>query len=361
MDSPHPRRTFLQRALGAALAAHCSPLLLGATDKAGSNLPRVGRGEHTYECHHDWGMDNLPEGHHYGGATHGVAMDSQSRLYVTHHGRPGSLFVFDDRGRFIRSLAPGHRNERSGEGRGHGVDIRMEDGVEYLYLSPDQSPLPFTKMTLEGEIVWEKDREALAADSEVHRDPRASYRPTNIGFRPDGGYYLGDGYGSNHLFEFDGRDRFVRTIGGPGSEEGRFRTPHGQWLDQRDGTPKLVVADRANKRLQWFDMDGRHLRTQGGFLFPADIDTRGDLMLVPDLHARITLLGRQGAVIAHLGDDPRWRASVLADGFRMRSQRRRWLPGRFVHPHDACFDARGNIFVAEWVVTGRLTLLRKVG
>jgi hypothetical protein len=29
-----------------------------------------------------------------------------------------------------------------------------------------------------------------------------------------------------------------------------WRTPHGQWLDARDGTPKLVVTDRANKRLQ---------------------------------------------------------------------------------------------------------------
>ena len=32
----------------------------------------------------------------------------------------------------------------------------------------------------------------------------------------------------------------------------------------------------------------------------------------------------------------------------------------FLHPHDACFDAEGNIFVAEWVNTGRVTKLRKV-
>jgi hypothetical protein len=29
-------------------------------------------------------------------------------------------------------------------------------------------------------------------------------------------------------------------------------------------------------------------------------------------------------------------------------------------PHDACFDPAGNIFVAEWVHTGRITKLRKV-
>ena len=34
--------------------------------------------------------------------------------------------------------------------------------------------------------------------------------------------------------------------------------------------------------------------------------------------------------------------------------------GKFLHPHDACFDAHGNIFIAEWVATGRITKLRKV-
>ncbi|MGC6425875.1 MAG: peptidase, partial [Akkermansiaceae bacterium] len=36
------------------------------------------------------------------------------------------------------------------------------------------------------------------------------------------------------------------------------------------------------------------------------------------------------------------------------------IDGKFVHPHDACFDPEGNIFVAEWVSTGRVTKLRKV-
>ena len=34
--------------------------------------------------------------------------------------------------------------------------------------------------------------------------------------------------------------------------------------------------------------------------------------------------------------------------------------GKFLHPHDACFDADGNIFVAEWVASGRITKLRRL-
>jgi hypothetical protein len=45
----------------------------------------------------------------------------------------------------------------------------------------------------------------------------------------------------------------------------------------------------------------------------------------------------------------------------MRSQPERWQDGKFIHPHDACFDSQGNIYVAEWVATGRVSFLRKVG
>lgn len=144
--------------------------------------------------------------------------------------------------------------------QGHGIDIRKENGREFFYLSPSNTNLFFTKVTRDGELVWKKDRKALNEDSGKPGD-KVKFRPTNASFRPDGGYYLGDGYGSNWILEYDKNDQFVRAIGGGGREDGKFATPHGQWLDARDGTPKPVVADRANKRLQWFDMDGKHLKT----------------------------------------------------------------------------------------------------
>ena len=94
-------------------------------------------------------------------------------------------------------------------------------------------------------------------------------------------------------------------------------------------------------------------------LFPAHFDIRGDVLLVPDLHARVSLFGKDNKVIAHLGDDADWRKKVL-DGFKVRGKPDEWLPGKFVHPHDACFDRDGNIFVVEWVQTGRVTLLRRL-
>jgi len=360
------RRAFLVSSGGVAAAAASAvafPQLLLAS-KTAPGAVTVGEGEHRYECLHDWGRDSLPEGHHYGRATHGVAIDRDGFLYLTHHGGPDSVFVFDPEGRFVRSLGgefvAAQREGQAASCFGHGIDIREEGGEEFLYLSPNHPTLFFAKMAMDGSLVWTKDRAEVAEESGVF-DGETRFNPTNASFRPDGGYYLGDGYGSHYLFEYDREDRFVRAIGGQGSEQGQFATPHGQWLDDRDGVPKLVVADRANRRLQWFGMDGAHLKTLEGFLFPADIDARGEVLLVPDLHARVTLLGADDEVLAQLGDDEAWRERVLDPATAMRSKPELWEPGRFVHPHDACFDAEGNIFLAEWVVGGRLTKLRRVG
>lgn len=346
------RRTALKATTAVSFGA-IAPIIMGAEKKSDAKNAIVGSGEHTYECIHDWAMGNLPAGASYGGASHGTAVDKAGMIYISHQGKPGSIFVFDPDGKFVKSLAPQH------QGQGHGIDIRDEGGTEYIYLAPSHTGMKYTKMTLHGDVVWERDRAAIQKDSGKY-EGKARFRPTNCSFAPDGGYFLGDGYGSSWIHQYDKDDKYLRSIGGGGTKDGQFKTPHGQWLDQRDGTPKLVVADRANKRLQWFDMAGKHLKTLGGFLFPADIDIQGELMLVPDLHCRVTLLDKNDSVIVHLGEDAEWRKKALHK-FQMRRQRNKWRPGLFIHPHDACFDKDGNIFIAEWVSTGRVTKLRKVG
>jgi hypothetical protein len=364
------RRRFLGRTVVSIPAM--APFLLNATDKTGLKPRLVGFGEHTYLCHHDWALDSLPTGHTYGGAnigrnggvSHGVAINEGGLIFITHHGNPGSIFVFTAEGKFVRSMGEVHNvfDKDSGfsRGFGHGIDIRREGNDEFIYLAPNTKELPFAKLTLSGERVWIKDKESIHKDSGLYTKG-VGYRPTNTSFRPDGGYYLGDGYGSYFIFEYDKNDKFVRGLGGRGKNDGEFRLPHGQWLDQRNGTPKLVVADRVNSRLQWFNMEGAHLQTIGGFLFPADVDVLGDLMVVPDLHARVTLLDGDNKVIVHLGDDEKWRQRVLDKNEKMRDRRDKWESGKFVHPHDACFDHHGNIFVTEWVNGGRVTKLEKVG
>jgi hypothetical protein len=342
------RRSFFHRSgkFGAALAA---PYLMTARKGMAQGPLVVGEGEYRFECLHDWGT--LPAGHNYGGATHGVAVDAAGHVYITHHGTPASVFVFDPAGKFVRALGEIHA------GTGHGIEIRKEGGEEFLYLTSDGDN-GFAKLTLKGEVVWQRN----APPESGKYDGIKGYRNTNLSFTPDGGFHVGDGYGSHYIHRYDKDANYICTFGGKGAEPGKFQTPHGQILDDRDGTPKLLVADRANKRLQYFTLDGQFLSVVDGLLFPADIDigAKGEL-LVSDLHARLTIFDKKNNVITHLGDDPEWRAKVL-DGLKMRSAAKRpeWRPGRFVHPHDAKFLANGDIVCAEWVDGGRVTYLKRV-
>ena len=80
-------------------------------------------------------------------------------------------------------------------------------------------------------------------------------------------------------------------------------------------------------------------------------------MLVPELHARITLLNEKNEVVVRLGDDVE---SVVKKKSVHRGKSDTWKNGKFVHPHDACFAPNGEIYVAEWVQSGRITKLKKV-
>jgi hypothetical protein len=325
----------------------------------------IGAGEHRYEVIHNW--PQLPDKYSWQ-TTHNVTVDRDGLLYVIHEGRENlpdhpSIFVFDSEGKFVRAFG-------KFQGGGHGLEVRTEGNQQFLWVTGYQQLKKFAKLTLTGEVVWEK---YAPMDSKLYpegedtkpakRWGRDAFMPTNFAFLPDGGFFLADGYGSFRIHRYDKGGNWVSMFGEPGDGPGQFNTPHGLWIDARPGRePSVVVCDRANKRLQWFTLEGKHLKTLDGFLLPANIDTQGDLMLVPDLQARVTLLGKDDQVIAHLGEDPEWRAQVLKDGNKLRRDEKGegWVSGKFLHPHDACFDAQGNIFVAEWVQTGRVTKLRKV-
>lgn len=360
MKSKISRRDFLT-STALALAA---PRVLTA-QKSEKQLV-IGTGEHRYEVQHHWAQ--LPDKYSWQ-TTHNVSVDHAGLIYIIHEGRENlkdhpSIFVFDAKGKFVRAFGSQF------QGGGHGLEVRTEGKEQFLYVTGYQQLKNFAKLTLQGELIWEKrapmESQIYAKDEDTKptkRWGRDAFMPTNYAFLPDGGFFLADGYGSYRIHRYDKNGNWKFMFGSPGKGDGEFNTPHGVWIDNRAGrAPSVIVADRANKRLQWFTLEGKHLKTLDGFILPANIDIRGDVLLVPDLSARVTLLDKNDQVIAQLGEDPAWREQVLKDGMKMRRDEKgeSWVSGKFLHPHDACFDAEGNIFVAEWVQTGRITKLRKV-
>jgi hypothetical protein len=361
------RRTFVKQAAAGSLAALAAPAIVAA-DKAGGKPVVVGAGEHQYQVDHNWAR--LPEKFTWQ-TTHNVAIGRDGLVYVIHEGRfdqgeHPSIFVFDPDGKYVRSFG------KQFQGGGHGLEVRQEGSDEFIYATAYQQKRSFAKLTPQGETVWHKYAPMEAGGYAKGEDvsPRSKddnpwgrdrFHPTNFAFLPDGGFFLADGSGSYRIHRYDKDGKWQSSIGKPSEGDakldGTFNTPHGLWIDSRGPEPLLVVTDRANKRLQWFTLDGQHRRTQDGFLLPANADVQGELLLIPDLVGRVTLLGGDNEVIAHLGDDSE---RMSADKRNIRGDESLWIDGKFVHPHDACFDAEGNVYVAEWVQRGRVSKLTKL-
>jgi hypothetical protein len=347
-------RITRRRFLATAAAAASAPALLGATDKSGNKLPVLGEGEYQYEAIHDWGK--LPRTIKYGN-THGVCEDSQGNIYIHHtvnatSGNLDTMVVFDDEGKFVRSWG------RQFKGGAHGLSLRKEGSEEFLYLCDYQHGI-VTKRTLKGEEVFTL---GYPAESEAYK-PRDStsnvaYRPTNVAIAPNGDIYVGDGYGSSFVNQYNQKAEFIRTFGGFGKGDDQLDCPHGLWVDMREETPLLVVADRGNSRLHRFTLVGKHvdfiLRTSK---MPCYFDERNGNVVIPDLLSKVVILDRKNDVVASLGDGE----YSKQDWSTVRNQAfGKFMPGRFVCPHGACFDHEGNIFVAEWVEAGRVTKLRRI-
>ena len=343
-----------------ALAALSAPVLLGACRKSGSSPPILGFGEYLYEAHHDW--CKVPDQIRFGN-THAVVRDGQGRIYVFHTVHADSqsrdaMAVFDPDGKFIRSWG------EQFAGGAHGALIRQEGSDEFFYLS-DIVRNEVVKTTLDGEVVLkigyppaEAEGYRPAPEIEDGRryadDGRVLYSPTNVAVAPDGDIYVSDGYGTYFVNRYRPDGTYVGSFGGPGTGPGKLLCPHGIWLDTRDDPPTLVVADRDNHRLQWFSLEGEHVRFAEGVRRPCHFDQREGLLLVPDLVSEVTLFDSSNKPLVHLG------AGVADASARRTLGRESFPPGYFVCPHGACFDGEGNIFISEWVEIGRVTKLRRL-
>jgi hypothetical protein len=349
------RRNFLISA-----AAYVSaPAFLRATDKAGTKAPILGQGEFKYEANHDWG--ELPRTIKYGN-THGVCEDSQGNIYIHHtvHATSESLdtmVVFDAKGKFVRSWG------RQFKGGAHGLSIRKEGSEEFLYLCDYEHGI-VTKRTLKGEEVFTLGYPAeSAAYKPKDQTSTVPYRPTNVAVAPNGDIYVGDGYGSSFINQYNAQGEFIRTFGSFGKGDDQLDCPHGLWVDLRKGdsssdAPPLVVTDRGNSRLHRFTLDGKHVdNIVGTTKMPCNLDERNGYVVIPDLLSKVVVLDRKNNVVASLGEGE----YSKQDWNTVRNQAvGTFAPGRFVCPHGACFDHESNIFVVEWVESGRVTKLRRL-
>jgi len=303
---------------------------------------RLGSATHRYAWDRAWGR--LPDGQPLGNTHGGVAVDRLGRIYVNTD-TERAVMVFAADGRLLDSwgaeLAGGL----------HGMCLVERDGEERLWLT-HTGRHEVLETTLDGEVL-----RTLAWPEASGEYARAGeYRPTGVAVAGDGRVYVADGYGKGLIHEYAADGSWTRCWGGPGTEPGRFRTPHGILLDTRGAEERLVVADRENARLQLFNLEGQLLEVVEGMLRrPCMAAQRGDELVVADLAGRVTVLGPDNQLVAQLGDqpDPAKRANNGVP-------KEQWAQGEFLAPHAAAWDGDGNLYVMDWLALGRVTRLERL-
>ena len=175
-------------------------------------------------------------------------------------------------------------------------------------------------------------------------------QPTDIAIRPDGTFYVSDGYVNSRVAIFDRSGKELREWGRKGSGAGEFSNPHG--LTFVPGSSDVLVADRENSRLQLFDANGAFKRqwtgakdeVTTGRVFAVAADGAGnDYVAIrradyDTQHTGVVKLDRDWKIVASVGFDQ---------------------PGDpvFNAVHDLALGRDGSIYVAE-TRTKRVVKLR---
>jgi hypothetical protein len=306
----------------------------GAAPAAAGPVP-TGNGSYVFQAHAWWGK--LPDGKALGPTHGGIAIDQAGLIYASTEAAH-SICVFRPDGSLAKTIAP----DKTGF---HSLMIRMEGDTEYLYGAFGRGEQG-VKMDLDGKTVQTFPRDGVTV-------PDGLKGVTAVTVAPDGAVFLAVGYGSNRIHKFSPTGELLKTFGGPGGGPNGFKACHGLIIDTRFGEPRLLVADRENRRLVHLDLEGNFIGVHAtGMRRPCAMSFRGDLLAVAELEGRVTLLDKEGNPVAFLGDNPdkgQW-ANFGVAAADMK-------PGEFTAPHGICWDAEGNLYVEEWNKTGRLTRL----
>ena len=307
----------------------------------------IGAGGHTYRWVDNWVRLPDTELGRMDKAHHGVVVTEAGEIMIFHEGEP-SVMAFDTDGHLQRSWKSDLTNA-------HGMTLVKEDGSEYLWLADNKSG-QVVKTTMDGETVLRLARPDIAVYTS------GSYKPTWVAVNEErnggnGDVWVADGYGESHVHRYDKTGRYLSSINGEEGGAGAFSTPHGVFVDTRKSEPELYIADRRNRRVQVYDLDGKFKRAFGAehLTSPSGFIRYGDLMAVVELSASIKLLDADDGLISTLGGNDE---AVEIEGWPD-------VPsefiesGKFNSPHGVAADSEGNLYVVEFITGGRITRLVK--
>ncbi len=289
----------------------------------------LGSGDFIYEVSgNEWG--SLPPGWEYNDAT-AVTVDSKDHVYVFNRSAH-PVIVYDPEGNLLRSWGEDIFTMP------HGITVDPDD---FVYCA-DVGDHTVRKLTPEGNVLMTIGDPGKPAEAMSGFPFRA---PTHVAIDPrNGEIFISDGYGNARVHRYSPDGQLISSWGKSGTFPGHFNIVHNISID-KDGW--VYIADRDNRRIQIFDVDGNYQDQWANLSRAACVyaDTKSGRTLVyvgeyfagltsnangTNLGPRVTIFEQTGEVVARLGSES------YGD-----------QPGRFYAPHGIAVDSRGDIYVAE--------------
>ena len=304
---------------------------------------RMGCGLMTFDTVPGWGL--RPDGESALGPTHGaVVIDKAGNIYTS---AQKGVFVFSPDGKVIHwYLGAEYSNI-------HDMEIRQEDGGEFIYAARNNNAEGIKFNISSGEIVLKLP---FPEESGLNLD---KFNPTAITVAPNGDIFLSNGYASDQIFKYDKTGKYLLHFGSKGNGLKHFNTAHGMTLDTRYEPPRLLICDRNHQpkgRLLHYDLNGEFIaEVVTGLGMPTSVAIQGEYVSVPDLHGRLVILDKSNTIVAVLGhnSDPTRRMN-----FKIPQEQ--WIEGVFSGTHGSYWDKDGNLYVQDWNISGRIMKLVRV-
>jgi DNA-binding beta-propeller fold protein YncE len=233
----------------------------------------------------------LPEGVQLG-APSSVAVDAHGHLLV---------FTRAERALMEFDLKTGALVKSFGEGRyvrSHGMRVDAAGNI----WTTDVNGHTVTKMSPEGEVLLTMGTKGQAGNWDEAAGTRLLNEPNDIGFAPNGDLFVvqGHGRGDPRVLRFDKTGRLIKSWGGLGKEPGQFDLAHSVVVDAKG---MVYVADRQNRRVQIFDMDGKFIKAWPFAGLPCGLflDKDQAMYLVTGFAGQILKLDANGKAVAAMG------------------------------------------------------------
>ncbi len=280
------------------------------------------------------------------GYTHGVCVDTADNVYVFNQSQTAVL-LFNRHGEYQRSWGEEFQHGA------HGMRLTDEDHAQFLYLT-DYENHAVTKTSLRG---LQQFRLGVPPRPDLYHGP-SDFKPTDACVAPDGTIFVFDGYGKQYVHAYNRKGKYLFTHRRPRHGRRQVQLP-----PRRVGRhpPARARAVRGRPRQR------PHPGVQPGRQVPPGHQAPGAAAAVRVLPVRVRPVraGPAGQAGRAGRRRTRWRPCWATTPRPPAGRAGRTRPtsssaGKFSSPHAVAIDTHGDVYVAEWISTGRVTkLIRK--